>query len=97
MQMQLVSSMSYLWGLVDGQLHSSAFNLECYSNSPISHALPRKRRNAYRDKSVTIQVAPIPSSCSLVWDVQTAKTLAPLATPDLIPEGASSTTMPRVF
>lgn len=32
-------------------------------------------------------------TCSLVCDVQTAKTLAPLATPDLIPLGASSKTM----
>lgn len=71
------------------------------SNVTLIHLLVmlynRGRRNAYRDKSVTIQVAPIPSSCSLVWDVQTAKTLAPLAAPDLIPEGASSTTMPKVF
>lgn len=55
-----------------------------------------RRRNAYRERSVTIQVAPIPCNCSLVWDVQVAKTLAPLATPDLTPEGASSTTMPKV-
>lgn len=44
MQMQLLSSMSYLWGLVDGQLHSSAFNLECYSNSPINHALQQREK-----------------------------------------------------
>ena len=47
------------------------------------------------DRSSTIHVAPRPSNCVRSWLVQTAKTRQPAATPALIPDGASSTTMPN--
>jgi hypothetical protein len=50
-------------------------------------------RETHLVKSSTIQVAPYPSTCSRVWEVQTANTLAPEATPDRIPLGASSKMM----
>jgi hypothetical protein len=63
----------------------------------ISHR-PREAENKWPDdthlvRSSTTQVAPYPCTCSRVCEVQTAKTLAPEATPDRIPLGASSKTM----
>lgn len=49
----------------------------------------------HRERSSTIQVAPRFSISLRAWLVQTANTRAPDATPERIPEGASSTTIPR--
>jgi hypothetical protein len=60
----------------------------------VSTALNTQMARTHLERSLTIQVAPMPWSCSRSWLVQTASTFDPAATPDLTPEGASSTTMP---
>lgn len=78
LQLQLASN--------DGTRHPARTQqsaIATHAQQPVTHLV----------KSSTIQVAPIPVTCSLVCEVQTANTLAPLATPDLIPLGASSKTI----
>lgn len=60
-----------------------------------SCSLPLSAISTHCERSSTIQSAPRPSSSARGCEVHTASTYAPAALPDLMPEGASSTTTPE--
>ena len=91
----ICSSGRVLSGFIDDELNMAIFDVYLHSADCLNRQ--RNRSDPWGtnfERSVTIQVAPNPSSWARSWLVHTASTLEPAATPEMIPDGASSTTMP---